>query len=117
MTKETVCFKLPTIEEVEFTTEAEREEIPIRGNALVSGNEEEDKEVEEDIIERLDNGDIWAWCSVRVSAKFKGREGTDYLGCCSYKDKADFVKNSGYYEDMKRSAYDDLINSLKELAD
>jgi len=37
------------------------------------------------------------------------------LGACSYKDEEDF-KKGGYYEDMKKQAYNDLINQIKALA-
>lgn len=108
----TICFDLPTMEDVEFRIDCENEDIPVRGNAVVSGNDEEDKEIEDSIIEQLNNGNEWAWCSVKVTASFKGIEGTDYLGGCSYADEKEF-KEGGYYEDMKRQAYNELIEQLE----
>ncbi len=40
----------------------------------------------------------WGWCCVSLTKAGTGH--TDYLGCCSYKGAEDFIKNSGYFEDM-----------------
>ncbi len=113
----TISFKLPTIEQVKFTIEALDEHIPVRGNVMVSGDDEADKEEEDKIIERLENGDIWAWCCVRVAVSYKGCTGTDYSGCCTYNDEKDFIDNSGYFEDMKQTAFNELIDELQSLND
>lgn len=77
------------------------DDIPVRGNAVASGNEAEDKRVEDEIIARLDKGDVWAWASVEVRVTFRGvLTASEYLGGCCYEDEADFVENSGYYEEM-----------------
>jgi len=60
----------------------------------------------------------WNWCTVKVTAKVPMLEalGVQYLGCCSYKDKKDFIENSGYYEDMVMEAiaqlHDNIYNSV-----
>jgi hypothetical protein len=66
---------------------------------------------------------VWGWCSVRVRAKWKGLTAVDYLGGCSYKSEEDFIKTSGYYEDMVATVKADLreqaldiANSLDELS-
>lgn len=110
----TIRIKLPTIDQVQFTIEALEEDNPIRGNAVVTGDDAVDKKVEDDIIKRLESN-IWAWCCVCVTAKWKGLEGTDYLGSCSYKDENDFKQPGGYYEEMKEKAYDNLIEQLNAL--
>lgn len=110
----TIRIKLPKITEVEFTMEVEQDDCPVRGNAMASGDDAIDKKVEEEIIQRLDNGDVWAWACVCVCATWKGMEGRAYLGACCYNDEADFKKD-GYYKDMKTEAYTELINSLKAL--
>lgn len=51
----------------------------------------------------------WAWCMVKVTAKYKTWEGHDYLGGCSYESEADF-RADGYYKDM-------IETSLEALAD
>jgi hypothetical protein len=111
----TIRIKLPTIEEVDFTLEAEYEEISVRGNAMASGDDEQDKMYEDEIIRRLDNGDVWAWASVKVTAQWRGIEGVDYLGCCCYANENDFKQPGGYYDDMKQEAYDDLIAKINTL--
>lgn len=60
-----------------------------------------------EIDSRLNKGDLWAWCSVRVTATCGDLVGTAHLGGCSYKDEDDF-KKCGYYEDMVEEATDDL---------
>lgn len=112
----TIRIKLPKISQVEFSILAEQDDIEVRGNALASGNDQEDKEVEDDIISKLNRGNVWAWASVNVKASYKGMEGNDYLGCCSYDSESDFINNSCYYEDMKKAAYNDLIAQIKALA-
>ena len=85
------------------------EHAPIRGNASAI-DEETDKKNEESIIMELESGNEWAWCTIAVYAEYEGIKGLkDYLGCCSYKSKEDFLKD-GYYEDMK----DQALKYLKE---
>jgi len=73
---------------------------------------------------QADHDDPWNWCTAKVTAKVPGLEacGVKYLGCCCYKDKQDFVENSGYYEDMVMEAIAELhdevfkaVHSLKDL--
>ncbi len=112
----TIQITLPSIDEVEFQIIAHDEHISVRGNAIVSGDDAYDKKVEDEIIGRLDNGDIWAWCCVEVVVKYKGMKGNDFLGACCYEDEKDFISQSGYYEDMKQRAYDELISEIESLA-
>ena len=97
---------------VEFRVEAEQDDMSVRGNALASGDDEQDKEAEEEILQRLDRGDVWAWASVHVIAEYEGFRGDAYLGGCNYKDERDFMKDA-YYEDMKSEAYDDLLDKMR----
>ena len=86
---------------------AEQDDCEVRGNALASGDDAADRECEDTIIERLNNGDVWAWASVAVKVSHPAWpeiEGVDYLGCCSYADEADFTAYDGYYPDMVREA-------------
>jgi hypothetical protein len=101
-----------TADEVEFTVTAEPEDVSPRGNALASGDDDLDKQCEDEILERLDNGDVWAWAYVVVTAKWNGFEGTAGLGGCCYRDERDFRKNSMYFEDMKAEALDDLNRTI-----
>jgi len=110
---------------VTFRIEAEQDSEQVRGNALASGDKDEDRACEDEIIERLDNGDVWAWASVAVRASLditdpedEGAviefEGTDYLGACSYADEADFAQQGGYFDDMKSQAVDDLRAAMRD---
>lgn len=101
--------------EVEFTIECLNEDLSIRGNCMASGDDAFDKKCEDEIIDKLESGSRWAWCCVKVTAKYKGFEGVDHLGGCSYKDEEDF-KNGGYFEDMKVQALADLNTNIANTA-
>ena len=93
-----------TIKEKETTYNvriiATQDDTRVRGNALASGDEEEDRRYEDMILERLNAGDVWAWAQVEVQASLPdGRTGSAYLGSCSYDDENNF-KEGGYYEDL-----------------
>jgi len=111
-----ITITVPEIKDVEFTLTCHPEDTQVRGNVSAI-DPETDKRLEDGIIRQLNNGNVWAWCIVEIKAKWKGLEGIDILGGCSYKSEKDFIKNSGYYEDMKQTAYNDLISNLEELND
>ncbi len=96
-----------TVDEVEFTLTLEEEDTPIRG-AFSSGDDEKDEALIKELTDRRNRGDDWAWCTVKVTAKWSSWTGCDYLGCCSYESEKDFRENSGSFEDMKQRAVDDL---------
>lgn len=73
-----------------MTFEALEEDVEVYGNAIASGDDEVDREVERLIFERLDRGDIYAWFCAKVTATWRGFEGTAYLGACSYENAEDF---------------------------
>lgn len=100
-------------DEVTYTLDVQPEDIPVRGNALASGDDEEDRRAEDEIIERLEAGDVWAWASVVVRAEWNGFVGQDYLGGCSYANEDDFKAPGGYYDDMKKRALDDLYAQVR----
>lgn len=112
-----VCFNLPTKEQVTFKLTVEQDMDSVRGNAMASGDDELDKKVEDEILERLGNYDAWAWASVCITASYKGQKGTAYLGHCCYDDEKDFLENSGYYEQMCEEAYEELLTELQALSD
>lgn len=104
--------------DVYFRVVAEPDDIDVRGNALASGDDDVDREAEDEIISRLEGGDEWAWAYVKVIAEYEDDDGNQYeghdgLGACSYKSERDFVKNSGYYEDMKEMAFDTLTSNME----
>lgn len=97
--------------EYDITLEALPETVRVRGNALASGDDTEDKECEDQILQRLQMGDVWAWFTAKVTVRDKsGREASDYLGCCTYEDAEDF-KRGGYYLDMVKACVDELEKS------
>lgn len=115
--QQTVSFNLPEIDQVTISVKCLEEHSPIRGNVIISDSPTLDKQVEDQIIADYEGGNDWAWCTVQVTAEWKGITGTDYLGQCSYNSEEDYKKNSGYYEDMKFTAYNELITNLKALGD
>lgn len=80
-----------------------------------SGEPEADAALCEQILRRLDRGDVWAWCCVivRATVEIDGEtfSGSDSLGGCSYSNEAAFRK-SGYFDDMVQAAIEDLERSL-----
>jgi hypothetical protein len=92
----------------------EPEQDPVRGNASAI-DPETDRANEDWILERQARDDCWAWCTITVKAQaiVNGTlyTGTDHLGQCSYADEEDF-KQSGYYEDMKYGALQNLAQQI-----
>lgn len=99
------------MDHAEVTIDCLSEDMPVRGNTLASGDPEEDRAQEDEILAQLDAGNEWAWCCVRVTATWEGFKGVAYLGCCSYSDEASFMVG-GYAEDMTNEAFADLAASI-----
>lgn len=101
---------------IEFRIEVQQDDIEVRGNALASGDDAEDKRCEDAIIERLNSGDVWAWACVRVVAFIPGVDltGDAYLGACCYADEEDF-KRDGYYRDMCGEAKTELLKKIEDV--
>jgi len=99
------------ISEVIFSITCLEEYMPIRGNVCCSGDSDYDRKIEDMIIKNSE-WNPWAWCAIRVTANWNNLIGEDYLGGCSYENERDFILNSGYYEDMKQFALDDLNNKV-----
>lgn len=104
-----------TEEEVEFTVECLTEDVDYHGNCSAI-DEETDRAAEEWIAEQLEQGNEWAWCMVRVTAKWEDFVGTAYLGGCSYEDEESF-KEGGYYDDLRAEALNDLNQQIADTAD
>lgn len=116
MIMNTITITLPTIEQIEFQLIAEYESIPVRGNALTSGDDDYDRKEENRIIAAIGRGNVWAWASVELKGTYKGLTASNYLGCCSYKNEKDFMKDGYYYQDMKQNVFDEIIEQLKALS-
>ena len=100
-----------------ITLSAVQDYVSVRGNAMASGDDAYDKEVEDGIITELEAGNEWAWAAVTVCAEYAGVEGLAYLGGCSYADAKDFREHSGYYSDMVEEALSELANDLNRTHD
>lgn len=111
-TKYTITLDL---DRVEYTTHVEEDDIPVRGNVIDGGPgyEEADRAVEDEILERLGRGDVWAWACVTVTASLGCFEGRSVpLGACTYRDEAEF-EECGELDDLKEEALDDLRQQIK----
>ncbi len=95
-------------EEVKVLVTAELDPIPVEGNASASGDYAFDQEVEQNILERLQQGDVWAWGAVTVTVSWGPFSASDHLGCCSYADEEDFRQPCGYFDDMVDEALSEL---------
>ena len=130
MPKFNKCFTVSKnfyVEDVEFVLTLEEDFSSIRGS-FDSGDSEEDKKLEDRIIEASRNS-LWAWCCVVVTARWGGMEGIATIGGVSVlpgsgdgfniedtdESKEDyFRKHMGYFEDMKEEALDDLKRKIAE---
>lgn len=110
-----MSFTPLTLSEVTVRLSAEMDWAPVRGNALVSGDDAFDKQAEDEVLTRLDQGDIWAWAAVTVTVAWNGQEASTHVGCCSYRDEADFRQPGGYFDDLVGEALDGLNQALEEL--
>lgn len=101
--------------EVKYDLKIEDEDLPIDG-AFSSGDDAVDEALVKEIRDRLERGDLWAWCQVIVTASVEvdGEtfDGEGALGGCCYRDEAEFIQPGGYYDDMKVRALDDLLGTL-----
>jgi len=102
--------------DIEYTLEVQPDDVPVRGNAAASGDDVEDRAVEDEILRRLDAGDVWAWCLVTVRARLEvdGERFTGYasLGACNYDGEQDWRASN--WVDMKAEALDDLLSKLDD---
>lgn len=73
-----------------------------------------DEELANELIERVQSGDDWAWCVVTVRATYAGCSESDSLGGCSYASERQFRAESGYYDDMVAQAIESLAKRLEE---
>jgi hypothetical protein len=102
---------------ITYALYVEQDHIPVRGNVSASGDDEEDRQIEEDVLARLNRGDTWAWANVTCEASLSGYTGYDYLGACSYENTEEFIAPGGYWEDMKSNAREELFANLKRASD
>jgi len=102
-------------DEAKICIRAEPDDLPVRENAMVSGYDAFDREVEDGILARLDDGDAWAWAAVTVTVTWGAFTASDHLGACSYADERDFRQPGGYYDDMVEKALAELNLAIQSL--
>lgn len=102
--------------DIEIEIFSTQDNLQVRGNAIFSGDDDFDEKIENEIIERLNSGDVWAWADVevRVTVIETGETASDYLGSCSYEDESDF-KRGGYYGDMIERCLEELSATEEEI--
>ena len=103
-----------TREEATIRVLAEPDPVPVEGNACVSGDDDFDREVEHNILCRLQQDQVWAWAAVTVIVAWGSFEGREYLGCCSYADENDFKQPGGYFDDLVAEALEELNRTIRE---
>lgn len=87
---------------VKYTVTVEPEFTSVRGNVMCTDDAELDKQAEDEIIARLNRGEVEAWCVVGVEASCGGLTGRAYLGGNTLDDTytADVVaKEHGLHEE------------------
>lgn len=107
-------LRFPHESECTFSLSAKQSDIPVRENAMVSGDAENDRRYEDEIISRLDDGDVWAWADVTVTCYWNGFVGTASLGGCCYEDEEDFCKPGGYFDDLKVEAHLNMCHKIED---
>lgn len=98
----------------EITIETLREDLDPE-DYFASGDDVADKELTDQIRADL-AWNPWAWCVVKVTARYADIESSEYLGACSYEDEREF-KDGGYFEDMKDTAITELTHRVMQIVD
>lgn len=98
---------------------AEYDDTPVRGNVMASGDDDFDRQCEDEVIDRLDRGDVWAWARVEVCATLDVGDmvtltSSAYLGGCTFGDEEDF-RSAVCFEDMKHEVLEGLRSQLEQL--
>lgn len=101
-----------TLSQIDWEIICHPENIPIEGNALASGDDEEDEKEYRRIYRELDSGNQWAWCCVEMKGTFKGLSASDFLGGYSCDSEEDF-KTGGYFEDMQQIVLSELQGKIE----
>lgn len=108
-------MKKLTVSDITWRVECLPDDMPVRGNAVVTGDDEEDRRIEDQIIEDMEWNE-WAWCTVRVVGEWEGIEADEYLGGCSYKSKEDFCRPGEYFPDMQKEVLRQIQTQAERIA-
>lgn len=93
----------------------EPDDCRVRGNVMVSGNDTADRAAENAVLERLNNGDISAWCGVVANVTISAWTGTASIWANTLDDTytAEMVAaDHGLVEE----AFNDLLRTLNAAA-
>lgn len=65
------------------------------------------------VRDQMNNGNVWAWCSVCVTVSdglpfSDSLQENEYLGACSYANQDGFIEG-GYFVDMVKQAYERIV--------
>lgn len=71
------------------------EDMPVRGNYIVGGDDAYDKKQEDKIIAASEWNE-WAWCVVEVRGTWNGLQTSSYLGGCSYDSEKEFREDDNF---------------------
>lgn len=74
----------------------------------------DDPELVAKVRELYEEGNDWAWCTVKVQLEWMGLTTEAYLGACSYENEEEFKKDE-YYHQMVREALDDLNKQVQRI--
>lgn len=104
-----------TVKDVTVTVRCEEEDSGPRSHLFTGEDEEVDEEACSEIEQRLNRGDLWAWCCAVIEVSFGPFKEVATLGCCSYDNEEDFRNNSGYFDDMMKEAIEQLNEGVSKL--
>ena len=99
----------------EFRFYAAYSEIAVRGNAVASGDDEHDKEVEDEIINRLNHGNLEAWFDAECFCHHlkTGINSSAFLGGCSYNAFDEFLAYN--WRSMARESYHECAKEIERI--
>ena len=103
-----------TREEVGIHLTAEADQTAVLGNASASGVKRIDREIEQEIFERLNRGDVWAWADVTVTVSWGPFSAIDTFGGCNYENEEEFRQPGGYFDDMVDEALAKLNRKIMD---
>lgn len=86
--------------------------MPVRGNYMCTDDTEQDKADEDEVIERLNRGEIEAWCRVVVIAEWEGYKGYASIGGCVFGSASEAAQMAIDY-DLHDEALEDLNRQIE----
>ena len=95
---------------VSYEVTIEPEDMDFHGNCS-AWDPETDRKAEQWIEDELARGNGYAWCWVKVVARFEGYEGEDSCGGCSYSSRASLDQD--LIPEMKEEARAVLRNAIE----